>query len=330
MPDILITESIGGAAVDMLKSKFDVVHLPELWKDPGALIARIKEFRALIVRNQTRVTSEVLAAATDLIVVGRAGVGLDNVDTTYASNASIVVTYTPDQNAISVAELTIGLMLCLARMVPAADLHTKSGEWDRHNFHGIELYGKTLGIIGAGKIGYLTAKRAQAFGMKILAYDPFLSQDNVLLSELNAELVELDELLERADVVSCHLPATQETIGLLNKARFDRMKSTAYFINTARGEVVCESDLLEALKSGAIAGAALDVRAEEPPKSGELELLPNVILTPHIAAFTYQAQERVTKAICEDVARVLQGKAARNAVNKSITLGRVSALQDYD
>lgn len=315
MPDILIPENIRGVAVDALGSTFDVVRLPELWKDPAALAAHIKDFRALIVRNQTLVTSTLLAAAEELKVVGRAGVGLDNIDVDYASKAGILVTSTPDQNAISVAEISIGLMLALARSIPNANYDTKDGHWSRQQFVGIELYGKTLGIVGAGKIGYLTAKRAQAFGMKILAYDPFLSQDNIYLSELNAELVELDELLTRADIVSCHLPATSRTIGLLGADHFKKMKPTAYFINTARGEVVREAELLQALKAKTIAGAALDVRATEPPEVGELEFLPNVVLTPHIAAFTHEAQERVTKAVCEDVARVLEGKPAQNAVN---------------
>ena len=315
MPDILIKENIRGASVDALSAKFDVVRLPDLWKDPAALTDHIKKFRAIIVRNQTPVTAALMAKARVLEVVGRAGVGLDNIDVNFASEAGILITCTPDQNAISVAEITIGLMLSLARSIPAANYDTKGGRWNRQQFVGIELYGKTLGIVGAGKIGYLTAKRAQALGMKIVAYDPFLSQDNILLSELNAELIELDELLARADIVSCHLPATLQTAGLLNAARFQKMKPTAFFINTARGEVVCEPDLLEALKSKRIAGAALDVRAKEPPQTGELEEMQNVILTPHIAAFTHEAQERVTRAVCEDVARVLGGKAAQNAVN---------------
>ncbi len=326
MSDILITESIQGTAVDALSARFDVVSLPGLWKDPAALVAHIKDFRALIVRNQTPVNSVLLSAAPALEVIGRAGVGVDNIDVEYASKAGILVTYTPDQNAISVAEIAIGMMLSLARSIPSASYDTRKGHWERQRFVGTELYGKTLGIIGAGKIGYLTAKRAQAFGMRIAAYDPFLTQDNILLGELNADLLQLDELLLRADVVSCHLPATPQSVGLLNAARFKKMKPTAYFINTARGEVVCEADLIEALKSGTIAGAALDVRATEPPEKGELELLPNVILTPHIAAFTREAQERVTRAVCEDVARVLEGKPAQNAVNGNAFSGSRHAI----
>lgn len=314
MPDILISESIQGPDVDALRERFDVVYLPDLWRDPVALKTRIGKFRALIVRNQTQVTEDLMQVAPELVVIGRAGAGLDNVDLSAAENAGVVITSTPDQNAISVAELTIGMMLSLVRHIPDANADTKAGHWNRLRYMGNELYGKTLGIVGAGKIGFLTAKRAQAFGMKILAYDPFLSPDNILLSELNATLVEIDELLERADVVSCHLPLSPETRGFFDAVRLSRMKSSAYFINTSRGAVVKEADLINALQEKRIAGAALDVRASEPPKAGQLEALPNVILLPHIAAFTYEAQERVTKAICQDVARVLDGKLAQNAV----------------
>jgi D-3-phosphoglycerate dehydrogenase len=316
MPDILISENIRGVAVDALCSRFDITFLPELWKDPAELSKRIGDYRALMIRNQTQVTAELLTAGKKLVVVGRAGAGLDNVDVAAATQAGILVTSTPDQNAISVAELTMGLMLSLARMIPAANQDTRAGNWNRQQFLGTEIYGKTIGIIGAGRTGYLTARRAQSFGMKVLAYDPFISRDNILLSELNAELVTLEDLLARADVVSCHLPATSETAGLLNASCFRRMKSTATFINTSRGEVVVERDLLDALKSGEIAGAALDVRTMEPPRVSELECLPNLILTPHVAAFTSEAQDRVTRSICEDIARVLEGKSAQNAVNK--------------
>jgi D-3-phosphoglycerate dehydrogenase len=314
--DILISENVNGEAMNRLASRFKVTVMPELWNDPAKLFQLIGSYRALIVRNQTQVTAELLAAGVNLEVVGRAGVGLDNVDVGAATRAGVLITSTPEQNAISVAELVLGLIISLARKISQADADTRRGNWNRQNFYGFELHGKTIGIIGAGKIGYLTARRAQAFGMKVLAYDPFISQDNILLSELNAELVELDDLLARADVVSCHLPATRDTAGLLNRHHFSKMKPTAFFINTSRGEVVVEEALLEALKSGFIAGAALDVRAKEPPKLTELESLPNLILTPHIAAFTHEAQNRVTRAICDDVARVLEGKRPQNPVNQ--------------
>ncbi len=316
MPDILIAENLRGAAVDGLRSRFDVTFMPELWKDPAKLLECIGDYRALLVRNQTDVNAAVIAAGNKLVVIGRAGVGLDNVDVAAATKAGVLVTSTPDQNAISVAELAIGLMLSLARMIPGANLDTRNGNWNRQQYVGTELYGKTFGIVGAGKIGYLTARRAQALGMKVLAYDPFIGRDNILLSELNAELLSLDDLLARADVVSCHLPATAETQGIFNAECFAKMKPTATFLNTSRGEVVVESDLLDALKTGKIAGAALDVRMVEPPVAGELEQIPNLILTPHIAAFTHEAQHRVMNAICDDVTRVLEGKSPQNAVNR--------------
>ena len=318
MRDILISENIQGSAVDALRARFDVEYLPDLWKDPASLKAQISGFRALMVRNQTPVTAGLIAAAPDLMVIGRAGVGLDNVDVVAAREAGIVVTCTPDQNAISVAELAIGMMLVLARNICAADSDTKAAHWNRSRYMGSELYGKTLGIVGAGKIGFLTASRAQAFGMHIVAYDPFLSQDNVLLSELQAELMDIDELLERADVVSCHLPATSATKNFFDAKRFSRMKPSAYFINTSRGAVVCEADLVSALQEKKIAGAALDVRAAEPPQSGQMEKLDNVILMPHLGAFTHEAQDRVTRAICQDIARVLDGKPAQNAIGIAV------------
>jgi len=316
MPDVLIPEEITGVAVDRLASRFEVVSVPELWRDPAELIERIPEFRALIVRNQTCVDRRLLEAARKLLVVGRAGAGLDNVDVRAATEAGILITATPDQNAISVAELAIGLMLSLARMISAASADTAAGKWNRRRFIGTEMYGKTFGILGAGKIGFLTARRAQALGMRVLAYDPYVSRDNVLLGDLNAELVSLDEVVARADVVSLHLPSTPQTCGLFDAALFAQMKPSAIFINTSRGDVVIEADLVTALKAGRIAGAALDVRAIEPPRVGELERLPNVILTPHLGAFTHEAQGRVTRTICEDVARVLDGLPVQNAVNK--------------
>lgn len=318
MPDIVISENIRGAAVDALAGRFDVLFQPDLWTSPAALAEKVSHARALIVRNQTPVTASLLAVAPDLLVVGRAGVGLDNVDVKAAEEQGIVVSFTPDQNAISVAELAIGMMISLARFIPEADRDTKAGNWNRQKFVGTELYGKTLGIVGAGKIGFLTARRALALGMKVLAYDPFLSPDNIFLSEIHAELVSLDDLLARADVVSCHLPATPQTAGLLNGACFKKMKRGAFFINTARGNVVSEPDLIDAIQSGIVAGAALDVRAKEPAAIGELESLPNVILMPHVGAFTREAQDRVTVAICADVARILEGKPAINAVAAAV------------
>lgn len=321
MPDILISELIRGEAVDALAARFDVQIMPDLWRDPPALAEHIANVRALMIRNQTQITSELLGRAKRLRVIGRAGVGLDNVDLAACARSNVIVTSTPDQNAISVAELAIALMLSLARSIPAADADTKKGNWNRRCFQSTEFYGKTFGIIGAGKIGLLTANRARAFGMHILAYDPYVSRDNVHLAELNAELIPLEDLLRRADVVSCHLPSTAATSRMLNGERFRLMKPSAYLINTSRGEVVDEDGLLEALRSKTIAGAALDVRSSEPPKVGELETLPNVLLTPHIAAMTFEAQTRVTRALCEDVSRVLDGEPPLNPVNLAGIVG---------
>ena len=315
MADLLIAESIDSAAVDRLRVTFDVAVEPELWRDPVALLQQVASARALIVRNQTQVTAEVIAAAEKLLVIGRAGVGLDNVDVGAASSAGIVVCTTPQENAISVAELVLGFMLSLARRIGEANRHVKEGAWDRHRFVGSELHGKTLGIVGFGRIGFLTAMRARAFGMQIVAHDEYINPSSILLAEPGAHLVPLETLLMQADFVSCHVPLTAETKCMFDAKRFGLMKPTAFFVNASRGQVVNERDLAHALKSGALAGAALDVRETEPPHADALSRLDNVILTPHIAAFTDEAQRRVVNTVCEDVTRVLEGRSAVNSVN---------------
>ncbi len=306
MPDIIVSEDIRGAAMDELRQRYDVAFEPDLWQDPDRLLQLIDDARALLVRNQTRVTADVIAAGPRLIVIGRAGAGLDNIDTNAATEAGVVVTFTPSENAISVAELTIGFMLSLSRELPAADVSTKAGGWERKRFTGVELYGKTLGLVGYGRIARLVAERAQAFGMTIVAFDPYLD-------EADAQLLPLDEVLVHSDYVSCHMPATAETRGMLSRERLTKMKPSAFFINAARGEVVDESALIEALQDKRIAGAALDVRADEPPATGGLNDMPNVILTPHVGAFTHEAQDRVVASMCLDIATVLDGQPAANA-----------------
>ena len=315
MPDVLVSENVAGAEMDALKGAFDVAVDPQLWRSPDKLHAAIADARAIIVRNQTKVDRELIATAKRLEVIGRAGVGLDNVDVKAASDAGVVVAFTPEQNAISVAELAIGLMLSLARQIPAADASTKSGKWERQVFTGTELFGKTLGLVGLGRIGFLVATRARAFGMKVLAHDAFVSPDSVLVAESGAQLVSLDELLAQSDVISVHVPRTPQTERFIDAGKFAQMKPNALFVNTSRGEVVDEAAMIAALRQRRIAGAALDVRTAEPPTAGELEKLPNVILTPHIAAFTLEGQTRVVSSICRDVAAVLRGEAARNFVN---------------
>lgn len=313
--DILIAENIGGRWIDELKEKFTVTIEPDLWKSPDKIKAILPGCRALIVRNQARVNADLLSAASTLEVIGRAGAGVDNIEVPAASARGIVVVSTPDQNSISVAELAIGMMLALARKLPAANQHAHGGGWERQRFAGTELYGKKLGIVGLGRIGLLTALRARAMGMNILAHDSYISPDAVAVAETRAELMGLDELLAQSDFVSCHVPLTDETRHFFNYDRFCRMKPDAFFLNLARGEVVDERGLIRALQEKRLAGAGLDVREQEPPVASPLAGMENVILTPHIAAFTREAQERVVAAVCQDVTAVLEGRAAKNFVN---------------
>ena len=310
MCDVLVSERLEGPALEELRQRFDVELAPELWRDPAALRERVAECRALVVRNQTRVTRELLGAGRRLEVVARAGVGLDNVDVAAATDAGVLVCYAPEQNAISVAELSLAMLLALARRLMTADRSTKGGRWDRHAFTGTELYGKTVGVVGFGRIGFLLAMRARAFGMRVLAHDPFVSPDAVTVVESGAEVVPLDALLARADVVSCHLPSTPATRGFFGRERLAQLKPSAIFLNLARGEVVDEAALIDALESGRLAGAGLDVRATEPPAPSALDAMDNVVLTPHIAAFTEEAQLRVVAAVCRDVGAVLDGGRA--------------------
>ncbi len=316
MSDILVTEAITGREMEALRSAFSVAYEPELWKSPERIKQILPEFKAIVVRNQTPVNADLIGAGKQLRVIGRAGVGLDNVDAKTASEAGIVVVYAPEQNSISVAELAIGLMISLAREIPAADRSTKGGAWDRKRFMGgVELYGKTLGVVGLGRIGFLTAMRARGLGMNIIAHDTFVNPDSFMVSECRAQLVSLDELYQRSDFITCHTPETAQTIGMFNDAAFSKMKKSAYFINTSRGKVVDEDALIRALKEKKIAGVALDVRAKEPPAASPLSEMDNVILLPHIAAFTNEGQTRVVTSVCKDVAAILNGQPAKNFFN---------------
>lgn len=313
MSDILITERITGDGMDALRTEFRVATEPDLWRSRTDLRARLSGHRALMVRNQTQVDAELIAAAPTLEVIGRAGVGTDNIDLDAARAAGVTVVYTPEQNAISVAELVMGLMLSLARHIPAATGSTRSGEWDRHRFMGVELYCKTLGIVGLGRIGHRLGIRARAFGMDIVAYDPFVRPDGVVASELRAPILEFHELLATSDFISCHMPLTPETAHMFDDRAFAATRPTAYFVNAARGGVVDEDALARALATGQLAGAALDVRETEPPGRSPLEDMDNVILTPHIAALTTEAQARVVASLCRDVAAVLRGETPAHA-----------------
>ena len=293
-------------------SRFELIVKPGL--KGNELADAIAGADAVLVRSATQITRESLARANGLKVIGRAGVGVDTIDVEAATERGIAVLTAPAGNTISAAELTLALTLALARRVSAADRSMKSGQWDRKSFSGMELYGKTLGLIGAGRIGGEVAKRARAFGMQVVAYDPFLIAERALA--LGIERAELDEVLRRADVVSLHVPLTEATSGLLGERELALMKPTAVIVNAARGGVVHEDVLLRALKDKRIAGAALDVFEQEPlPGDHPLRSLDNVVLTPHLGASTAEAQQNVALEIAEAVrAALIDGDLAR-AVN---------------
>lgn len=314
MQKILVTEVIHGQALEHLKHEFSVTVDPNLWQKPEQLRQIIGNYDGLIIRNQTIVDQKLVSAADRLRVIGRHGVGLDNIDLRATKSAELIVTFAPEQNAVSVAELTLGLMLSLARKIPDANQATKNGNWERQRFEGSELFGKKLGIVGLGKIGFRVGIRARAFGMSILAHDTLMSPDSLNITEIGADLVSLENLLAESDFVTCHLPLTPKTDKMFNYHTFSHMKKNAYFINLARGGLVDETDLTKALKEELIAGVALDVRGVEPPTAGELEKTDRAILTPHIAGLTKEARERVLTCICQDVALVLKGEPPRYPV----------------
>ncbi len=313
---ILIAEDVTGSGIDRLKQKYQVESDWDLWKKIPQLKDALRDADALLVRNQTKVNADLLAQARLLKIIGRAGAGYDNIDVEAASQVGVVVCYSPEENAVSVAEHVFGLLLALARKIPGADRSVKNEGWERKKYHGFELMGKTLGILGLGKIGFRVALRAKAFGMRLLAHDAYLSSTSLHVTESGATLVAMDQLLAESDFLSVHLPLTLETRGLLNRQSFSKMKPTAFIINTSRGEVLVEKDLALALQQGQLAGAALDVREKEPPAADSpLNGLDNVILTPHTAGLTYEAQEKVVDAVAEDVDRVLSGQPALRFVN---------------
>jgi len=311
---ILIADPINDEGLAPLadESKFELVTLPGL--KGQALTDALADFDAVIVRSSTTITRESLARADRLRVIGRAGVGVDNIDVEAATERGIAVLNAPSGNTISAAELTLALLLSLVRKVPAADRSMKRGEWDRKTFKGIELYGKTLGLVGAGRIGGEVARRARAFGMQVVAYDPYLSEERA--SSLQIELATLDEVLERADVISLHTPLTEATRDLIDAAALKKLRRGAYLINAARGGVVNEEALYNALVEGHLAGAALDVYAAEPlPADSPLRQLENVVMTPHLGASTDEAQQNVALEIAEAIRAALLESDFSHAVN---------------
>jgi D-3-phosphoglycerate dehydrogenase len=309
---ILVTEQLAPSGIDaMAAAGFDVDVQLDL--DPSALLEAIAGAHALVVRSATKVTAEVLEAGRDLIVVGRAGVGLDNVDAEAATRLGVMVVNAPESNIISAAEHAFALMLASARNIPQAHAALVAGRWERSKWEGVEIFGKTLGIVGLGRIGALIAARAQAFGMRTIAYDPYISPERA--RQIDVDLVELDALCAEADFITIHLPRTKETADLFNAERLAKMKPTARIINAARGGIVNEVDLAAAVHSGQIAGAALDVFAVEPTTESPLFSEPQIVVTPHLGASTSEAQDKAGEQIAEQIVLALRGEFVPYAVN---------------
>ncbi len=311
---VLVADKIALDGLAPLKEdpRFALVVKPGL---AGEELARaIAEADAVIVRSATKIPREALAYATRLKVIGRAGVGVDTIDVEAATERGVAVLNAPAGNTISAAELAFALVLAFVRRIPAADRSMRAGEWERAKLGGTELYGKTLGLVGAGRIGGEVARRARAFGMRVAVYDPYLNEERA--RSLDVELAPLDDVLRRADVVSLHVPLTESTTGLVGDDALGKMKKTAILVNASRGEVVDEAALVRALSEKRIAGAALDVYAQEPlPRDHPLRALDNVVLTPHLAASTEEAQDRAGVIVAEQVAAALEGGLVTNAVN---------------
>lgn len=312
MARVLVTEKIADSGLDRLRAAGHDVDV-RTGLDPQQLLEAIPGANALIIRSATTVTAEVIAAGKDLVVVGRAGIGLDNVDTRAATAAGVMVVNAPQSNILSAAEHTIAMLLAQARNIPQANAALKDGRWERSKWTGVELADKTLGVIGLGRIGKLVAQRAMAFGMKLIAYDPFVAPDRA--RQLNIELVDLDTLLAQSDFVTLHVAKTPETMNLLDAEAFAKAKKGIRIVNVARGGIINESDLAAAISAGQVAGAALDVWASEPTTESPLFALDQVVVTPHLGASTAEAQDKAGATIAEMVELALAGEFVPYAVN---------------
>jgi D-3-phosphoglycerate dehydrogenase len=314
-PVVLIAEELSPATIDALGPDFDVRSVDGT--DRPALLAALADAHAVLIRSATKIDAEAIAAAPSLKVVARAGVGLDNVDIKTATTAGVMVVNAPTSNIISAAELTIGHILSLARRIPAAHASLAEGQWKRSAYTGAELFEKTVGIIGLGRIGALIAARLQAFDMRVIAYDPYVTSARA--QQLGVQLVSLDELIEQSDFVTIHMPKTPETTGMIGAEQFARMKPTAFVVNVARGGLIDEEALYTALTAGEIAGAGLDVFTTEPPvENGPARALldlPNVVVTPHLGASTDEAQEKAGVSVARSVRLALGGELVPDAVN---------------
>jgi len=312
---IVVPEHVHDEAIALLQQRAEVVYDPRLHENEAALASALQEATALIVRNKTVVGPDLLAGAPELKVVGRVGVGLDNLDLAALRERGVVATWAPGTNAVSVAEYVIGAILEFARGFARASASLHRGEWDRQGAIGGEIFGKTLGIVGLGDIGTRLAHRGQAFGMSVLATDPAIHGSTLGVQEFGVARVELGELLEASDFVSLHAPLTDGTRDLVNASTLARMKPSAFLVNTARGGLVDEEALADALRNGRLAGAALDVRVNEPPGEDDpLRGLANVILTPHVAGVTRESMRRASLHVAHDVLRALDGARPMSVV----------------
>ena len=330
MPKVLVSDALSDAAVQIFTDNgVEVDFQPTLGKDPQKLLSVIKDYDGLAIRSATKVTAEVLAAATNLKVIGRAGIGVDNVDIPQASARGVVVMNTPFGNSITTAEHAIAMLFSVARQIPAADASTQAGKWEKSKFLGTEITGKTLGLIGAGNIGSIVANRAQGLKMSVLAYDPFLSSERAETLGIE-KFDDLAAMLARADFVSLHLPRTEKTANILNADMVAAMKPGARLINCARGGLVDEAAVAAALENGHLAGAAFDVFEVEPATENPLFGLPNVVCTPHLGASTSEAQENVALQVAEQMSAYLTKGAISNALNApSVTAEEAPILKPW-
>lgn len=327
MLKVLVADEISPSAVDVFRAN-GIEATVETGLSDHALIARIKDYDGLVVRSATRVTADVLAAAERLKVVGRAGIGIDNIDLAAATAKGVVVMNTPFGNSITTAEHTIALIMALARALPAADRSTRAGKWEKSRFMGIEVAGKTLGLIGCGNVGSIVASRAQGLKMRVIVHDPFVSPERA--AELAVEKVELDDLLARADVISLHVPLNDQTRNIIDAAAMAKTKPGVRIVNCARGGLVVEADLKDAIESGHVAGAALDVFDEEPKTESPLFALEQVIVTPHLGASTAEAQDNVARQVAEQMSDFLTVGAVTNALNMpSVSAEEAPRLRPY-
>lgn len=306
---VLVTEGIWPEGMEELESFATVEYDPELGKDREALLQKVRSADALIIRNQTQVDAALLEAGSSLKAVGRLGVGLDNVDLAAARERNVPVVYARNANAVSVAEYVMAAVLHVSRDLAGANADVKAGGWNRKGFGGVEVYGKTLGLVGVGEISHRVARRAISFGMRVLGHDPFVAPYDYPLVETGVEPTNLDDLLAGSDFVSPHVPLNEGTRNLFSREAFEKMKPTAWLINTSRGGVVDEAELARALDEGSPGGAVLDVLVEEPPRpDNPLLARENVILTPHVAGLTEEAQARTSTLVAREIVKVLRGE----------------------